>query len=62
MTGQNQKARRGLGEIQSIVFIHTPQHTLRKKSEGAKTGFGGKSSWFNPVFGNHLIDLCQKKG
>jgi hypothetical protein len=20
-----------------------------------ETGFGGKSSWFNPVFGNHLI-------
>jgi hypothetical protein len=28
----------------------------------AETGFGGKSSWLNPVFGNRLINLCQKKG
>jgi len=26
----------------------------------AETGFGGKSSWLNPVFGNHFI-MCQKK-
>ena len=27
----------------------------------AETGFGGKGSWLNPVFGNHLINLCHKK-
>jgi len=36
MWGQNQKARRGLGEIQSLVFIHAPQHTLRKNQKGPK--------------------------
>jgi hypothetical protein len=26
-----------------------------KNFQGAKTGFGGKNSWFQKVFGNHLI-------
>jgi len=53
----------GLAEIQSIVLftLHDirPEKIRRIKAE---TGFGGKSSWLNPVFGNHLINLCQKKG
>ena len=45
----------GLGEIQSIVFIYAPQRPEKIKRIKTETGFGGKSSWLNPVFGNHFI-------
>jgi len=62
MTGRNQKTRPGLGETQNIVLFTFPNIRPEKiRRIKAETGFGGKSSWFNPVFGNHLINLCQKK-
>jgi uncharacterized protein involved in high-affinity Fe2+ transport len=60
MMGRNQKTM-GLGEIQSIVFIYAPQRPEKIRRIKAETGFGGKSSWLNPVFGNHFINLFQKK-
>jgi hypothetical protein len=49
MQGQNQKARRELGEIQSIVFIHAPRHTPRKNQKGQN------QILFNAINYNHNV-------
>ena len=52
--------KRSWVKFKALFYSRSPTYA-QKKSEGAETGFGGKSSWLNSVFGNHLINLCHKK-